>query len=221
MAVNRDASNESLLEVHGLGVKLGGVAILDGLDLTLMPGDAVWLEGPNGAGKTTLLRALAGLIQSAGDVHVRGARVGGEAARAQLRFVPDSAPLYEDLSVREHALLLGRVAGREGADEAALGWCERFGLGDRLDHYPSALSRGMRQKLVLAVALGGAPPLLLLDEPLNALDTEAQARLLEGLADHAAAGGAVLVSGHQADVAERWPGRRIRLEAGQALPLTR
>ena len=217
--MNRDGTNGPLLEARGLGVTLGGVSVLDGLDLTLSAGDAVWLEGPNGAGKTTLLRALAGLIESDGDVFVGGARVGGEAARALLRFVPDSAPLYEDLSVREHAVLLGRVSGRDGADTAALAWCERFGLADRFDHYPAALSRGMRQKLALAVALGGAPPLLLLDEPLNALDAEAQADLLTGLAAHAAAGGAVLVSGHQSDVAARWPGSRLRLASGRALAL--
>ncbi len=217
--MNRDGTNGPLLEARGLGVTLGGVSVLDGLDLTLSAGDAVWLEGPNGAGKTTLLRALAGLIESAGDVFVGGTRVGGEAARALLRFVPDSAPLYEDLSVREHAVLLGRVSGRAGADTAALAWCERFGLADRFDHYPAALSRGMRQKLALAVALGGAPPLLLLDEPLNALDAEAQTDLLTGLAAHAAAGGAVLVSGHQSDVAARWPGSRLRLASGRALAL--
>ena len=216
--MSRNGDTEALLEVRDLHVALGGVVILEGLDLTLRAGDAVWLEGPNGAGKTTLLRALAGLIPSSGDLFVRGHRVGGEAARAQLRFVPDSAPLYEDLSVREHAQLLGRVSGRSGADAAALEWCGRFGLGDRLDHYPGALSRGMRQKLVLAVALGGAPPLLLLDEPLNALDADSQARLLTGLSDHAAHGGAVLVSGHQADVAERWRGRRVQLEGGRTMP---
>jgi ABC-type multidrug transport system ATPase subunit len=217
-SVQRDAGYEPLLEARNLRVVLGGVAVLEGVDLALRPGDAVWLEGPNGAGKTTLLRALAGLIGSSGDVFVGGHRVGGEAARAQLRFVPDSAPLYEDLSVREHAELLGRVSGRPGADAAALDWCGRFGLDDRLDHYPSALSRGMRQKLILAVALGGAPPLLLLDEPLNALDVDAQGLLLAGLRDHAADGGAVLVSGHQADVSKRWSGRRLRLEAGRATP---
>ncbi len=211
-------STERVLEVRDLSVTLGGSRVLDGLDLSLAPGDAVWLEGANGAGKTTLLRALAGLIQSDGDVFVKGERAGTSAARALSRFVPDTAPLYEDLSVREHATLLGRVSGRAGADAAALEWCERLGLAERIDHYPAALSRGMRQKLALAVALGGAPPLLLLDEPLNALDSESRELLLAGLTAHAASGGAVLASGHQSDVALRWPGRRLRLEGGVALP---
>jgi ABC-type multidrug transport system ATPase subunit len=217
--VARDAAREPLLEARGLGVRLAGTVVLEGIDLLVRAGDAWWVEGPNGAGKTTLLRSLAGLIASEGDVRIRGALVGGQAARALLRFVPDSTPLYEDLSVREHAVLLGRVSGRAGAGEAALAWCERFGLTARLDDYPSVLSRGMRQKLVLAVALAAAPPLLLLDEPLNALDAEAQAQVLTGLAAHAAAGGAVVASGHQADVALRWPGRRLRLDAGRALPI--
>jgi ABC-type multidrug transport system ATPase subunit len=219
--MHRDGSGAPLLEVRGLRVSLGGVVVIDGLDLSLAPGDAVWLEGANGAGKTTLLRAIAGLIASDGDVFVAGARAGSEAARSRSRLVPDAAPLYEDLTIREHAVLLGRVAGRDGADTAALGWCERFGLIDKLDHYPATLSRGMRQKVVLSVALGGAPPLLLLDEPLNALDAESQAALLEGLTEHADAGGAVVVSGHQADVADRWPGVRARLAAGQLTPIAR
>lgn len=213
-----DRGAAPLLEARDLRVTLGGAVILDGLDLRLDAGAAVWLEGPNGAGKTTLLRALAGLLASDGDVFVSGARAGSQAARAHLRLVPDSAPLYEDLSAGEHARLLGRIAGRDGADTAALAWCERFGLGDRLDHYPAALSRGMRQKLALAIALGGAPPLLLLDEPFNALDADAGTALLAGLADHANAGGAVLVSGHQADMAARWPGTHRRLQAGRWAP---
>ena len=218
--MHRDGLDAPLLDVRGLRVSLGGVAVIDDLDLVLAPGDAVWLEGVNGAGKTTLLRAIAGLIASDGDVFVVGARAGSEAARSLSRLVPDAAPLYEDLTVREHAVLLGRVSGRDGAAAAALAWCERFGLVDRLDHYPAALSRGMRQKVVLSVALGGAPPLLLLDEPLNALDAESQSALLEGLAEHAGAGGAVVVSGHQADVADRWPGQRRRLTAGRLTPIT-
>ena len=214
----RSDGDRPVLEVRTLSVTLGGVRVIDELDLTLAPGDALWLEGPNGAGKTTLLRALAGLLMSDGEVFVAGARAGTEAARARSRFVPDAAPLFEDLTVREHAVLLGRVSGRPGADEAALAWCERFGLSQRLDDEPGALSRGMRQKLVLAVALGGAPPLLLLDEPFNALDAEAQGLLATGLLEHAAAGGAVVVSGHQGDLAERWPGRRLRLGAERAAP---
>jgi len=208
-----------LLEARALGVRLGGVAIIDPLDLDLRPGDAIWLEGPNGAGKTTLLRALAGLIASSGDVFVQGVRVGTQAALGRYRFVPDTPPLYEDLSVREHAQLLGRVSGRSGADDEAVAWCERLGLDERLDHYPSALSRGMRQKLALAIALAGAPNLLLLDEPLNALDVSSQALVIDALQAHAAAGGAVVVSGHQADVAERWRGARWRLERGHLDPV--
>jgi ABC-2 type transport system ATP-binding protein len=204
-----------LLAVQALRVTIAGTPVLDGIDLELTPGDLVWLEGPNGAGKTTLLRALAGLVAAEGEVRVLGAYAGATAARARTRLVPDTAPLYEDLTVAEHARLLGRVGGVAGADERSLALCERFGLAERLDHYPGALSRGMRQKLALALAFGGAPPLLLLDEPFNALDEEAQTTLVDALSEHAAAGGAALLSGHQLDVAARWPGRRLRLQDGR------
>jgi ABC-2 type transport system ATP-binding protein len=210
-----DAGPPPLLAAHGLRVRIAGTPILDDVDLELAPGDLVWLEGPNGAGKTTLLRALAGLVAVDGDVRIQGAHAGSAAARVRTRLVPDTAPLYEDLTVGEHARFLGRVGGAPGADDRSLAWCERFGLAERLDHYPGALSRGMRQKLALALAFGSAPPLLLLDEPFNALDAEAQSVLLEALREHAAAGGAALLSGHQLDVAERWPGRRLRLSGGR------
>ncbi|CAN5742548.1 ABC transporter ATP-binding protein [soil metagenome] len=215
------AATEPLLDVRGLRVALSGAVILDGVDLILRPGELAWLEGPNGAGKTTLLRALAGLISADGEVRVVGATAGTSAARAQLRLVPDIAPLYEDLTVREHAEFLGRVSGRRDADAQATRWCETFGLSEQFDQYPGTLSRGMRQKLALAVALGGAPPLLLLDEPFNALDADAQEHLLAGLVAHAAEGGAALLSGHQQDVADRWPGRRLRLEGGHLTALER
>jgi ABC-2 type transport system ATP-binding protein len=213
--------DDAVVLARGLSVRLGGVTIIDDLDLELRSGEALWLEGPNGAGKTTLLRALAGLIAFDGDVHVEGVRVGQQAAMGRYRLVPDTPPLFEDLSVREHAELLGRISGRAGADAEALQWCARFGLDAHLDHYPGVLSRGMRQKLSLAVALAGAPALLLLDEPFNALDADAQTVLLEALLAHAAAGRAVIVSGHQADLAARWSGRRARLSAGALTPVDR
>lgn len=203
------------LLVRALRVRLSGAVIIEDLDLELAAGEALWLEGPNGAGKTTLLRALAGLVDADGEIRVEGQRVGQQPTLGRYRFVPDAPPLFEDLSVREHAELLGRLSGRAGADAEALAWCERFGLSERLDHYPGALSRGMRQKVSLAVALAGAPALLLLDEPFNALDSDAQSLLLEALQAHATSGRCVIVSGHQADLAARWQGRRARLEAGQ------
>lgn len=209
-----------ILSTRALRVRLGGATIIEALDLDLHAGEALWLEGPNGAGKTTLLRALAGLVSGDGDVHVEGVRVGAQAAVGRYRLVPDTPPLYEDLSVREHAELLGRVSGRAGADVEALRWCHRFALEERLDHYPDALSRGMRQKLSLAIALAGAPALLLLDEPFNALDADAQTLLLEALEEHSAAGRCAIVSGHQVDLAVRWHGRRARLAAGRLETIT-
>lgn len=215
---NQPASQASTtappIATEELRVSLGGVPIVEEVTFTLERGELALLTGPNGAGKSTLLRALVGLLPSRGDIALFGRPNGGLSAREQFVFVPDEPALYEDLTLREHARFNALVYRVPEADERAVDWLERFGLGAKLDEFPGTHSRGMRQKLSLALALGLERPLTLLDEPFNGLDIQSQELLADALQGRAAAGGAVLLTGHQQELSERLTPRVMTLENG-------
>lgn len=202
------------IAAEDLRVSLGGVPIVEEVTFTLQRGELALLTGPNGAGKSTLLRALVGLLPSRGDIALFGRPNGGLSAREQFVFVPDEPALYEDLTLREHARFNALVYRVPEANERAIDWLERFGLAAKLDEFPGTHSRGMRQKLSLALALGLERPLTLLDEPFNGLDIQSQQLLADALQARAAAGGAVLLTGHQQELSERLTPRVMTLENG-------
>lgn len=188
------------LQVDNVSVTLGGAAVVKDVSFELQKADMALLSGPNGAGKSTLLRAIVYLLPFAGDIAISGHHPASLEARERFVFVPDEAALYEDLTLHEHIEFTGRLYGQLDAEARMLSWAERFNLGDRIDEFPSTHSRGMRQKLALSLALGLKMPLLVLDEPFNGLDTEAQELLVEALRECAAEGGTVLLTAHQGDL---------------------
>jgi molybdate transport system ATP-binding protein len=150
--------------------------------LTCAPGEVLGVLGPNGAGKTTLLRALAGLQPiDAGEVRLGGALLEGPGARRRpedrgVGVVFQDHLLFPHLSARENVAFGLRARGvptRE-ARRRAEAWLDRVGLADRAGDRPRALSGGQAQRVALARALVTEPGLLLLDEPLSALDVEAR-----------------------------------------------
>ena len=206
-----------VLVATGVGVRLGGTHILEAVDLSVAPGDLVLLVGPNGAGKSTLLRALVGLLPSSGDVRIAGSLPATDAARAAFAYAPDEPALYEDLTLAEHARFTAALYQRPEAEATALAWLDAFDLGDKLAEVPGSHSRGMRQKLGLALALGLGMPLTLLDEPFNGLDADAQATLRAGLVERAAAGGAIVLTGHQQERPAALGARVLALRGGRVV----
>ena len=218
---------ETLLRVDGLDVERGGRLVIAGLSLALDPGETVLVTGRNGAGKSTLLRALAGLLPaSAGrvvyglaDTETRGVEtvhyLGYEDALKPTLTVEENLAFWasmlachtgaptanpEPASIpfagngQRSAVPVSRCAspGMTVADALAA-----FGIG-RLAALPAAyLSAGQKRRVALARLLLVPRPIWLLDEPLIALDTGAQATLTSLMAAHAAAGGAILVASHQ------------------------
>jgi ABC-2 type transport system ATP-binding protein len=180
-----------------------GARALGPLDLTVKPGELVLLVGHNGAGKSTLLRLAAGLLdRTAGEVEVCGERPGSMAARRLVSFVPDTPVLYEDLGVGELVELIARVHDPEGGAERARRALERLELAGRADQLPGQLSRGLRQRLALALGLARPASLLLLDEPFGPLDTPSAEIVAALLREAAAAGTAVVVASHQTELLE-------------------
>jgi molybdopterin-binding protein len=141
--------------------------------VTAEPGTVVAVIGPNGAGKTSLLRALAGLLPATGSVVVAGREVGGlPPYQRGIGWVPQAPSLFAHLSARDNVAypLRARGVGRRAARQTAQGWLDRLGLADLGAARPSALSGGQAARVALARALAADPDLLLLDEPLAALD---------------------------------------------------
>ena len=159
------------LEARGLTLSLGDVPVLDRVDLRVAPGEIVALVGPSGCGKSTLLSVLAGLLApDAGEVLLDGrpapARLG------TLTLMPQRDALLPWRTLEDNVAMAATLAGAPGdeAARAARAALARFGLSGFGDHYPHALSGGMRQRGALARTLLSAARVWLLDEPFGALD---------------------------------------------------
>ena len=192
-----------LLVAAELSVGHGSAPVCAPVDLRLDPGRALAVVGPNGSGKSTLLRTLVGLLEPlAGTVVFDGAPVDERAAafRRDVAAVLDDDAFFVSLTGREHLLLTARGHGVAAAEEVVDAEVEAFGLGDRADALPSALSSGQRRRLALAAAFVRPARLLVLDEPERRLDAGMRARLAERLVSLRDAGTAVLLASHDADV---------------------
>ncbi|TDC65656.1 ABC transporter ATP-binding protein [Actinomadura sp. GC306] len=197
---------DGVLQVSGAGEGLDARLVvrragfeLD-LALTAEPGEVVALLGPNGAGKSTALRALAGLVPvSGGHIRLDGGDLGAlPPDRRGIGMVFQDYLLFPHLSVLENVAFGPRCrgAGRSEARRRAARWLERVGLAEFAAVRPRALSGGQAQRVALARALAVEPGLLLLDEPLAALDAHTRLEIRAALRRHLAgfAGAAVLVT---------------------------
>jgi ABC-2 type transport system ATP-binding protein len=175
-----------------------GLRAVDGVSFRAEPGQVVGLLGPNGAGKTTVMRMLVGLIRpDAGTVYVHGEAVseGAEVLRDVGAFI-EGPGFLPHLTGRQNLDAYWEVTGRP-TEEAHLDEALAVaGLGPALDRRVRAYSQGMRQRLGIAQAMLGQPPLLLLDEPTNGLDPPQINAMRAVLRDYAASGRTVVVSSH-------------------------
>jgi len=210
----------ALARFAGASKSYGAQRALAPLELELARGEVLGLLGPNGAGKTTAVRILCGLLEpDAGSVSIDGVELARDPLEARRRyaFVPDGAPLYAALSAREHLQLVGRLhgLGEQEIERRGNALLQNLGLQERARDAISTYSRGMRQKLALALALLPRPPLLVLDEPLTGLDAQSAATIKEVLRRWADQGGGVLYTSHLLDIVERVADRIAILDRGE------
>jgi len=194
-----------MIEVDGLVKTYGTVQAVMGLSLTVRKGEILGLVGPNGAGKTTTLRCMTGIIPpTSGRVRIAGFDLMAQPLEAKRRmaFVPDEPRLFDYLTSWDHLIITSRLYGvADGAARAKI-LLDEFELGDRRDSYPSELSRGMKQKLMVAMALLHRPEAILLDEPLTGLDPAAMRRMKSRIQAAAVSGVAVILSSHMLHLVE-------------------
>ena len=195
-----------LLEARGLQRSFGRVRVLQGIDLSLGPGEALAVIGPNGAGKTTLLRLLAGLMRpTAGEVRLLGQLLGrgSHHARRAVGFLSHQSFLYDDLTLLENLTLAARLYLLERPVKVARAALDAAGLADRAGELPRRLSRGLLQRVAIARSMLHDPRVLLLDEPFTGLDAMASSRLRDDLQARLSNGlGLVLVTHNLSDAWE-------------------
>ena len=184
------------IEIDGLSKRFGDVVAVDDLDLTVEEGEIFGFLGPNGAGKSTTIDILLDFIRpTTGRVTVLGhdAQAEGLAVRRRTGVLPDAYHVYDRLTGRQHVELALEMKGL-GEDPMAL--LDRVRIADAADRKAGGYSKGMRQRLVLAMALVGDPDLLVLDEPSTGLDPNGAREMREIIREENARGTTVFFSSH-------------------------
>ena len=221
MAILNLAPRPPALDVGDLVAGYGHTTVLDGVSLQLQPGELLAVLGGNGAGKSTLLKVLLGLLPPLrGTVSVFGVSPQADpvAAREKLAYVPENVAIYPHLTGVENLRYLLGLAGHR-PDEAAIASALReVDLPDAAWRVRTGgYSKGMRQKLLIALALLREAPLLLLDEPASGLDPEATDQLAALLARLRDGGKAILMVSHDLEATSAIADRYLFLAKGRVL----
>jgi ABC-2 type transport system ATP-binding protein len=185
------------LEIKGLQKRYGPVQALAGVDVEVGEGELVGLLGPNGSGKSTLVKVACGLIRpTAGTAAVCGAPAGSPAARRSLGYLAELFRFPDWYTADELLRLHQRLARSAGGDEERTELLGLVGLAEARHRRVGAMSKGMQQRLGVAQALVGSPPLLLLDEPTSALDPVGRRTVRHLLEELRGRGVSVLLNSH-------------------------
>src|SRR5580765_3422390 len=196
----------------------GDFTAVDDLSFEVGAGEIVGLIGPNGAGKTTTLRTLAGILKpTAGRVVVDGHDLATAPieAKRRLAFMPDEPHLFEYLTVEEHLRLVARLYTVQDFDRRAHDLIAELELTGKERALPGELSRGMRQKVVIACGLVRDASVLLFDEPLTGLDPIGIRKMRATIVARGRAGAAILVSSHLLHLVEEICTRVVIMDRGK------
>jgi ABC-2 type transport system ATP-binding protein len=187
----------SALAVRSLAKRYGRVEALAGVDLEVGEGELVGLLGPNGAGKSTLVKIACGLVRpTRGTAEICGLRAGSLEARRRIGYLAELFRFPGWYSADELLELHQRLSGSHGGGAERTELLELVGLAEARDRRVEAMSKGMQQRLGVAQALVGSPPLLLLDEPTSALDPVGRRTVRALLEELRRRGTSVLLNSH-------------------------
>jgi ABC-2 type transport system ATP-binding protein len=209
-------TTKNAVTISGLRHRYGRTTALDGVDVTIAPGECVTLLGPNGAGKTTLVSALTGVLTPTdGHVAINGGDPRDARTRRRLGVVHQIAGFPRTLKVGELVSGWAVRAGRPASDAGPV--LAEVGLADVADRRVTKLSGGQQQRLQFAMALVVDPMLLVLDEPTVGLDIEARRHFWDTLALRRDRGVAVLLTTHQIEEAAAVADRVVVLDHGRVI----
>lgn len=213
-----------VLQLNGMIKRFGTRTILDGISMSIVPGEIVCFIGPSGTGKSTLLRCVNGLetIQG-GEIVFEGQRVEAHArsiaaVRKRIGMIFQHFNLYPHLTALQNVMLAPVVVHKEPkavVEERARGLFEKVRLSHRINAYPSQLSGGEQQRVAIARALAANPHLLMFDEPTSALDPETVGDVLAVMRDLAQEGRTMLVVTHEIRFAADVGTRMVFMDKGQ------
>ena len=186
----------SAIELHGLTKQYGSLRAVDSLDLTIQEGEIFGFLGPNGAGKSTTINILLDLVKpTTGSAYVFGhnCQEQSKELKQYIGVLPEGYDVYDRLTGRQH---LEFVFESKGIEDDPVRLLERVGLEDAIDRKAGGYSKGMAQRLVLAMALAGDPDLLILDEPTTGLDPNGARQMREIIREENDRGTTVFFSSH-------------------------
>ncbi|MFB6119202.1 ATP-binding cassette domain-containing protein [Halosegnis sp.] len=184
------------IDLSGVTKRYGDVTALHNLDMTVESGEVYGFLGPNGAGKSTTIDILLDFVRpTSGEVRVLGrdARQESVAVRARCGVLPEGFDTYDRLTARKHVEF---AIESKGTDDDPIGLLERVGLSEAVDRKAGGFSKGMTQRLALAMALVGEPDLLVLDEPSTGLDPNGAREMRAIVREEADRGATVFFSSH-------------------------
>ncbi|HVU16853.1 MAG TPA: ABC transporter ATP-binding protein [Candidatus Didemnitutus sp.] len=206
-----------MIEVANLTKRYGEFTAVHDLSFAVQAGEVMGLVGPNGAGKTTTLRCITGIIPpTLGTVRVAGVDLATDpvAAKRQLAFFPDEPRLFDHLTVEQHLNFVARVYHVADWRDRAASILANLELSDKRQAMPGELSRGMKQKLVIACGLLHQPSVIIFDEPLTGLDPGGIRHMKETMRRIAREGAAIILSSHLLSLLEEVCTHVLILKAG-------
>ena len=215
-----DSVSETLVEAQGLAKRFGDFVALQPLDVKVQSGEFFGVFGPNGAGKSTFIRLLTGqLSPTEGEARILGIDVANKPrlVKANIGIVPESESPPSYLTAAEFLEFVARLRRVDNLDEKVAYWLDWFGMTDKRTTLCKDLSKGQRQKVMLASAFIHEPRLLFLDEPFVNLDPIYQRKCRELLLEHVANGGTIFLCSHILEIAERLCTRVAVIDHGRVL----
>jgi ABC-type multidrug transport system ATPase subunit len=210
------------ISIVNLTKSYGNLVALDKVSLAVGAGEVVGLIGPNGAGKSTLMKTVVGILRpTSGTVTISGHDVvkEPEAAKRLVGYLPENPSLYTALTVTEFLKFVGKIRRVEDsamADRVASS-LKTFSLEDKADALVGSLSKGMKQKVALIAATLHDPDVLILDEPLTALDPKTQVFVNRWIGAQGKSGRTVLLSTHNLEIVQDYASRIVIIDRGTVI----